>query len=109
MNKPQEELRYQKGFGNHFETEAVSGALPGHQNSPQKAPLGLYAEQLSGSSFTALAGENQRTWQYKIRPSVVHGAFRPLLLGDLCTAPSSGEHAPTPNPLRWDPLPYPSG
>ena len=44
---------YMTGFGGHFETEAVDGALPKGRNSPQRPPFGLYAEQLSGSSFTS--------------------------------------------------------
>ena len=44
---------YMTGFGNHFATEAVPGALPEGRNSPQRAPMGLYAEQLSGTAFTA--------------------------------------------------------
>src|SRR5512133_543067 len=66
---------YMSGFGNEFATEAVAGALPVGQNSPQRVPLGLYAEQLSGTPFTAPRGENRRTWCYRIRPSVVHSPF----------------------------------
>lgn len=65
-------LHYQSGFGNHFETEAEPGALPKKQNSPQKPALGLYAEQLSGSAFTVSRHDNLRSWQYRIRPSVLH-------------------------------------
>ena len=45
-------LQYQPGFGNHFVSEAVPGALPLGQNSPQRPPNGLYAELISGTSFT---------------------------------------------------------
>ena len=51
-----DEFRYFSGFGNEFATEAVDGALPGGRNSPQQAPLGLYAEQLSGTAFTQPRG-----------------------------------------------------
>ena len=71
------ELRYLSGFGNEFATEAVPGALPEGQNSPQQPPLGLYAEQLSGTPFTAPRAENRRTWLYRIRPSAAHGAVPP--------------------------------
>ena len=54
-------MEYQSGFGNEFATEAVRGALPVGQNAPQKAPLGLYTEQLSGSAFTAPRALNRRT------------------------------------------------
>src|ERR1700674_4917000 len=67
---------YQSGFGNQFSTEAVAGALPVGRNSPQRAPHGLYAEQLSGTPFTAARPENRRTWTYRIRPSVVHKPYK---------------------------------
>jgi homogentisate 1,2-dioxygenase len=66
------ELRYMSGFGNSFETEALPGALPIGRNSPQRCAYGLYAEQLSGSPFTAPRGTNERSWLYRIRPSVKH-------------------------------------
>jgi homogentisate 1,2-dioxygenase len=67
---------YMSGFGNSFETEALPGALPIGRNSPQRCAYGLYAEQLSGSPFTAPRGSNERSWLYRIRPSVKHsGAF----------------------------------
>ena len=72
-----EELRYQSGFGNEFATEAVLGALPRGQNAPQKAPLGLYTEQFSGTPFTAPRAANRRTWTYRIRPSVTHKPYEP--------------------------------
>ena len=64
--------RYLHGFGNEFESEALPGALPMGQNSPQRCPYGLYAEQLSGSAFTAPNHLNKRSWLYRIRPSVLH-------------------------------------
>src|SRR5438874_12410045 len=69
-------LSYQSGFGNEFATEALAGALPIGQNSPQQAPYGLYAEQLSGTAFTAPRGANRRSWLYRIRPAAVHRPFR---------------------------------
>ena len=72
-------LRYQTGFGNEFASEAVDGVLPRGQNSPQKVAHGLYAEQLSGTAFTAPRGVNRRTWLYRIRPSVAHKPFEPIL------------------------------
>lgn len=61
---------YMPGFGNDFETEALPGALPQGMNSPQKCEYGLYGEQLSGTAFTDVRPE--RTWCYRIRPSVKH-------------------------------------
>ena len=65
---------YMPGFGNDFETEALPGALPQGQNSPQRCPYGLYAEQLSGTPFTAPRGANERSWLYRMRPSVRHAS-----------------------------------
>ncbi len=73
---------YMSGFGNGFETEALPGALPVGRNSPQRCAYGLYAEQLSGSPFTAPRGSNERSWLYRIRPSVLHaGRFKPADAG----------------------------
>src|ERR1700753_3406411 len=71
-----DDFTYSSGFGNEFVTEAVDGALPAGRNSPQRAPLGLYAEQLSGTAFTQPRGVNRRTWAYRIIPSAKHPAFR---------------------------------
>ncbi|HEX8232585.1 MAG TPA: homogentisate 1,2-dioxygenase [Caulobacteraceae bacterium] len=94
------------GFGNHFATEAVPGALPQGRNSPQRAPHGLYAEQLSGTAFTAPRSENRRSWLYRVRPSANHPPYRPFPQGLVRTGPFD-EAPPTPNRLRWDPLPIP--
>lgn len=99
-------LVYQSGFGNHFETEVYEGTLPKGKNSPQKVALGLFAEQLSGSAFTALRSENLRSWLYRIRPSVLHGEFKQISNGHLRSKPFTEEPA-SPNQLRWDPFPIP--
>ncbi len=100
------ELRYQTGFGNEFATEALAGALPVGQNSPQKVAYGLYAEQISGTAFTAPRSHNRRTWTYRIRPAAVHSEFKQidngLIVSDFTQIPA------TPNQLRWNPLPLPS-
>ena len=98
---------YQTGFGNGFETEALPGALPVGRNSPQRCPYGLYAEQLSGSPFTAPRASNERSWLYRIRPTVRHwGRFRAADAGLWHTAPCATPALP-PAPMRWDPLPLP--
>ncbi len=99
-------LRYLSGFGSHHETEAIEGALPVGQNSPQKTPLGLYAEQLSGTAFTAPRAENLRSWLYRRRPSAMHPPFRRMDDGLVRSAPDP-EAQPTPNRLRWTPMPIP--
>jgi homogentisate 1,2-dioxygenase len=96
----------QFGFGNLFSSEAVPGALPIGQNSPQRAPFGLYAELLSGTAFTAPRGENRRTWTYRLRPSAASSPFREMQNGRVQSAPLRDTVA-TPNRLRWDPLPEP--
>jgi homogentisate 1,2-dioxygenase len=106
----QAELKYQSGFGNEFATEAVKGALPEGQNSPQKAPLGLYTEQLSGTAFTAPRATNRRTWTYRIRPSVTHKPFTEIVsglgLGLFRSGPFTEAPSP-PNQMRWNPVPMP--
>jgi homogentisate 1,2-dioxygenase len=96
------------GFGNDFETEALEGALPQGRNSPQKCAYGLYAEQLSGSPFTAPRATNERSWLYRIRPSVRHtGRFARLELAHWKTAPDGDPHDLPLGQYRWDPLPAP--
>ena len=101
-----DEFRYFSGFGNEFATEAVEGALPAGRNSPQRAPLGLYAEQLSGTAFTQPRGVNRRSWVYRILPSAKHPAFRRIDNKNL-KGRRSTRLEPNPNRLRWDPLPLP--
>ncbi|MGP3967621.1 homogentisate 1,2-dioxygenase [Streptomyces sp. 6N223] len=98
--------RYAPGFGNQHSSEAVPGALPIGRNSPQRAPLGLYAEQLSGTAFTEPRAANRRSWLYRVRPSAAHPPFRRISGGSLRSAPFD-ETVPEPNRLRWDPLPGP--
>ncbi|MCF6522500.1 homogentisate 1,2-dioxygenase [Streptomyces sp. JJ36] len=104
--KTAESLEYLSGFGNEHSSEAVPGALPVGRNSPQRAPLGLYAEQLSGTAFTEPRARNRRSWLYRIRPSAAHPRFVRTDHGALRTAPFT-EAVPDPNRLRWDPLPAP--
>ncbi|CAD8062392.1 unnamed protein product [Paramecium sonneborni] len=105
-----ENLEYAIGFGNHVETEALKGAVPKGQNSPQKCAYNLIAEQFSGTAFTLPRASNQKTWLYKIRPSAAHSPF--------VDAPEFGKYVKndfmndhgltiTPNQLRWKRLPLP--
>lgn len=99
---------YQSGFGNEFATEALPGALPVGRNSPQRCPYGLYAEQVSGTAFTAPRADNRRTWTYRIRPGAQHGPFRRIADRGVVGAfgAAAGVETP-PSPLRWGPLPLP--
>ncbi|MEM1099947.1 MAG: homogentisate 1,2-dioxygenase [Pseudomonadota bacterium] len=98
---------YLSGFGNTHSTQAEEGALPIGRNSPQRPALGLYAEQLSGTAFTAPRAENKRSWLYRILPSVKHGrGFEEVPMGNLRTAPARESDLPSMQ-LRWQPLPIP--
>ncbi|WP_118133554.1 homogentisate 1,2-dioxygenase [Oceanicella sp. SM1341] len=97
---------YMPGFGNDFETEALPGALPQGRNSPQKCEYGLYAEQLSGTPFTAPRGQNERTWCYRIRPSVKHvGRFSRIEMPYWKSAPCVEDHIQSLGQYRWNPVP----
>lgn len=99
-------MNYQSGFGNEFATEAIAGALPQGQNSPQKVAFGLYAEQFSGSAFTVPRYAQKRSWLYRIRPSVMHEPFAPVDMRLLRGTPFDEVVTP-PTQLRWDPMPAP--
>lgn len=96
---------YLKGFGNYHQTEALTGALPTHQNSPQQCALGLYAEQISGTAFTRLRHQNLHSWFYRSLPSVAQGTYQrhkqQIIL--------AYEDYQSPNPLRWKPFQKPAG
>ena len=96
---------YQSGFGNEFASEAIAGALPQGRNSPQKVAHGLYAEQLSGTAFTAPRHQNRRSWLYRIRPAAMHGEFTPFCQANFHNDFETGPV--TPDQLRWSPLPIP--
>ncbi|MBS0199581.1 MAG: homogentisate 1,2-dioxygenase [Proteobacteria bacterium] len=96
---------YQSGFGNEFASEAIAGALPIGRNSPQRVAHGLYAEQLSGTAFTAPRHANRRSWLYRIRPAAMHGHFS--LLSHPNFHNDFGDGPVTPDQLRWNPLPIP--
>ncbi|KAL3274312.1 hypothetical protein HHI36_015715 [Cryptolaemus montrouzieri] len=102
------DLKYLSGFGSEFSSEdpRCPNSLPKSQNSPQKCPYGLYAEQLSGSAFTAPRHENKRSWLYRIYPSVCHKRFKPFLKGNITS--DWDEIKPDPNQMRWNPFDFPS-
>ena len=94
---------YLTGLGSYFESEAVAGALPKGRNSPQRPAFGLYAEQVSGSAFTAPRTENRRSWLYRMRPTADHRPFERYAGANLF-APGTVDDPLPPNRLRWDPL-----
>lgn len=101
-----DELHYLTGFGNEFASEdpRCPGSLPEGQNSPQECPYGLYAEQLSGTAFTAPRETNKRSWLYRIRPSVQHSPFSKYPSNT--TIDWNANH-PNPNQMRWMPFDIP--
>ena len=98
------EWQYLAGFGNEFESEALEGALPKGQNNPQSLKYGLYAEQISGSAFTAK--DNVRSWFYRIQPSVTHSSYRALKKG--LFGADTQNRAPSPEQMRWNPITIPT-
>ena len=93
-----EPRRYLSGFANEFATEALPGALPEGRNSPQRAPYGLYAEQLSGTAFTAPRHANRRSWLYRIRPAAMHQPFEPASAGTRWLSHVTGGFDAVPTP-----------
>lgn len=105
------------GFGNHHESEALSGALPIGRNSPQICPFNLYAEQINGTAFSLPRTQNLRrynctilrfiynfSWLYRLKPSVGHEEFKPYTGNSFI---STKEVVHLPNQLRWDPFELP--
>ena len=99
-----DELSYLTGFGGHFESEAIAGALPREQNSPRRAPLGLYAEQINGTPFTAPRAWNRRVWAYRIRPTVAEAPWARAQGGGEPWLAHLAEPV-HPSLLGWRPLP----
>lgn len=102
----QDDLSYLSGFGNTLQSEAMPGALPAHQNSPQPAPFGLYAEQLNGTGFTAPRAQNRRTWMYRLRPQILDRDFEPRPHPRFTGRFETGQSLPT--VMRFQPLEVPS-
>lgn len=105
MARPDQPLQYLTGFANEWASEALPDALPTGQNSPQKCPYGLYAEQISGTAFTAPRHANRRSWFYRIRPGAAHTPFEQIDNGRITQ--DWLDTSTTPNQLRWSPQPLP--
>lgn len=93
---------YQPGFGNEFATEAVAGALPVGQNSPQRPPLGLVSELVSGTAFVAPRALNRRSYLFRIRPSTNAHPLLPVSFPNFQTPPLAVD--PQPGAMRWSTL-----
>ena len=109
QSQPGQPDGYGSGFGNEFSTETLAGALPRGRNNPQQCAYGLYAEQLSGTAFTAPRALNRRTWCYRIRPSVRHtGTLTPVQMPRWRSSPNIHADIVSAGQFRWRPLPYPT-
>ncbi len=101
-----EDLEYQYGLGNAFQTEAIPGVLPRSQNAPREVAHGLYAEQINGTGFTVERAHNQRTWMYRLRPQILDRAFEsyahPRFTGNF------GEGVSSPQVRRYKPIALPT-
>lgn len=103
---------YHHGFGNHFESEAIKGALPEHRNNPQQCKFGLYAEQISGTPFTYPRAKMERSWLYRIMPTVVHPPYKAtkdynnLWISNFAREDDE-EVFTTPQQARWAPVDLP--
>ena len=96
----QARLQYQLGFASELSTEALPGALPVGQNSPQVLSMGLLHEIVSATTFTAPRNLNRRTHLYRIRPSAAQPALTLVESGRFLSAPLAS--LPDPNPMRWN-------
>ena len=90
-----EKYTYLNGFGSYHSSEAITGANPIANNSPQKPPYGLRTERISGTSFTAPRDQNLQTWMYRVASSLDHSEFKPI--EDVPAIPSSL----SPNSYMW--------
>ncbi|KAK5128729.1 hypothetical protein LTR85_000062 [Meristemomyces frigidus] len=111
--RTEDPYRYQLGFGNHWSSEAVPGALPeGGRNVPQRCPYDLFSEQLNGSPFVSTRANLQHVWMYRIRPSVAHDlieAHKETPDIEACFGDNNPETTYTPLTYEWDPLEAPAG
>lgn len=98
-------ISYFSGLGNIFATETKPNLLPGVGNSPQKVAYDFYAEQINGTAFTAPRHKNFKTWMYRSIPSARHGDFKSVSYSNF-KSPPYDEVPPTPQQLRWNPIPY---
>jgi len=104
-----ESLRYLAGFGNTLQSEAVPGALPTEQNTPNPPPFSLVTEQINGTGFTVHRAENRRVWLYRLRAQILDRPFTEWAspAGGRFVA-DFGEGVPTPEVMRFRPMSMPS-
>ncbi|KAG9510865.1 Homogentisate 1,2-dioxygenase, partial [Fragariocoptes setiger] len=111
MANQQKQFVYMNGFGNEFESEVhepgiglVHNLPPPGQLNPQRCSNNLYAEQLSGTAFTAPRAAQRRSWLYRVRPSCKHGSFQPYTRNKCLDFNSA---IADPNQRRWMPFESP--
>jgi homogentisate 1,2-dioxygenase len=110
--RPEDPYVYLQGFGNEHQSEFIPGALPIGQNSPQLCPYGLYAEQITGSSFAASRGSTMRNFLYRRRPAAVHNAYHnaddlPAL--EVSFLPTNNDLSSAISQLSWSAFKIPAG
>ena len=98
--------RYQSGFGNHFATEALPGALP--RGAQLAAALRLRAVRRAVLRHRLHRAAPRQPPQLAVPHPAGRGA-RQLPRGRRrrASAAASTRSRPSPNRLRWDPLPLP--
>uniref|UniRef100_A0A0B7KIP0 homogentisate 1,2-dioxygenase n=1 Tax=Bionectria ochroleuca TaxID=29856 RepID=A0A0B7KIP0_BIOOC len=104
--------KYQPGFNNNFESEAVPGTIPKGQNSPRAIRFGLYAEQITATAFVAPRHLNKKAWLYRARPAVAHQGFTDLEDNkdtESTFLPINPRVHISPTQLAWKPHPVPEG
>lgn len=102
--RPEDLYEYLSGFGNEFESEVIPGALPVGQNAPQLCAYGLYAEQITGSSFAASRANMMRSFLYRRRPAAVHTSLEQIEGNSTITAsflPTDSSLHLAPSQLSW--------
>jgi homogentisate 1,2-dioxygenase len=102
--RPEDPYEYHSGFGNEFESELIPGTLPIGQNSPQTCAYGLYAEQITGSSFAASRANMTRSFLYRRRPAAVHTSLTEIEGNPTYTAsflPTDSSLHLVPSQLSW--------
>jgi len=111
ITRPQDPYNYLQGFGNEHQSEFLPGALPIGQNSPQICPFGLYAEQVTGTSFAASRSHSMRNFLYRRRPACVHSTYQKIpdnpTIESSFLNPSKDLHS-IPSQLSWSPFKIPA-
>ena len=112
VTRPEDPYTYLQGFDNEHQSELIPGALPIGQNSPQQCPFGLFAEQVTGTSFAACRAASRRNFLYRRRPACVHNSYKRAVDNDTIEAAFMAEKADIlhdiPSQVSWGTFKIPS-